>query len=426
MSGPKYWIWSLCILSMLSSCQQDTPVEIPMPPKESIALPAKALDRDTYYDRVLGALVGSAIGDAMGASTEMWHRSDIQNRYGYIKGLTNAIREKSPEGTWRHDMIAGATTDDTRWKYFVGAYLIAQRGNWSQANFAQFITDYYQAGVQGLAEADSQQSTDVLDEKIDQVNWIKEWARVAMAYQEGKEEFIRAQSRFYGGEMSCAGMLYGPMFGLVERNPETAYLAAFDHALFDLGYAKDISGLTGAMTRMALQSNNLDSLLRIQEWVDPHGFRDSRLIGRLATNLANEARGIVDQAKSLDLAEMEAVSPPPGYPGSEEEWIRQNYIYQELEKRQKAIPFHAGEIWQINVAGLAFGGGDFQKTMAFIVNYGRDNDTVAAVTGMVLGAQLGYQNLPADLREPVLQVTKEVVGIDLEALAREITNGLKD
>ncbi len=33
---------------------------------------------ETYYDRVLGGLVGSAIGDAMGASTEMWYRKDIQ------------------------------------------------------------------------------------------------------------------------------------------------------------------------------------------------------------------------------------------------------------------------------------------------------------------------------------------------------------
>lgn len=62
--------------------------------------------------------------------------------------------------------------------------------------------------------------------------------------------------------------------------------------------------------------------------------------------------------------------------------------------------------------------------MQFIVNYGRDNDTVAAVAGMILGAKDGFSNLPADLRTEVLTVNKEVLGIDLEALAREMVENI--
>lgn len=113
---------------------------------------------------------------------------------------------------------------------------------------------------------------------------------------------------------------------------------------------------------------------------------------------------------------------PQGFSGTQKDWIRQEKVYQFLEKDKKAIAFHAGEILQILITGLEFGEGDFEKTMQFIVNYGRDNDTVAAVAGMILGAKDSNSNLPVALRTEVLRVNKENMGIYLEALARELTN----
>ena len=60
--------------------------------------------------------------------------------------------------------------------------------------------------------------------------------------------------------------------------------------------------------------------------------------------------------------------------------------------------------------------------MQFIINYGRDNDTVGAVAGMILGAKDGYSGLPLALRKEVLRVNKESMGIDLEELAREMSD----
>ena len=68
------------------------------------------------YDKVLGMLVGSSIGDAMGAPTEMWTREAIQLEYGFVEGLDSMVREVSPEGIWKANLPAGGTTDDTRWK----------------------------------------------------------------------------------------------------------------------------------------------------------------------------------------------------------------------------------------------------------------------------------------------------------------------
>ncbi len=412
---------------LLSACTDapESSVDLPSPtPANTFGQASPPLDADAYYDKVLGALVGSAIGDAMGASTEMWHRTAIQKEYGYINGLTDALRSKSPEGTWDHNLVAGATTDDTRWKYFMGQYFAEKKNQISPDAFAEFISQYYQTLVKGLANEKSQNSTDALDQQMEKVNWIKEWARVTMAYQEGPTAYNRVLHRFYGGEMSCAGMLYTPMFGLINLNPEEAYTVAYDHALFDLGYARDISGLVAAMTSTAMATSDLDSVLQTIQYVDPYEYRNSRLIGRLSEGLANSADNMIERSTQIDLSDSTKIKIPKGFPGSKSEWMQLDAIYQGLEQEEKAIAFHAGEIWQILYAGLVYGDGDFRKTMAFIVNAGRDNDTVAAVAGMILGAQLGFRDLPDDLKQQTLKVNKSVLGIDLEQLAKNITQPL--
>lgn len=413
----------LVILTSVSCKDQKAEIDIPEPKKSAYAQDSLILNKEELYDKVLGALVGSAIGDAMGASTEMWHRSDIQHKYGYITGLTPAERIQSPEGTWEHNLNGGATTDDTRWKYFMVSYFDTYSPELNPKHFAKFITDYYQSIASKLGDTEILESPDALDARLEKVDWIKEWARVALAYQKGTEEYLEAQNRFYGGEMSCAGMLYTPMFGLLEPNPEMAYLTAYKHSLFDIGYAKDISGLVAAMTQMAMRTTDMDSILNAAVFIDPMRYQDSRLVGRLSYNIANATRKYVNLSHEIEISEFTAmtdsleVKMPEHFKGTKTDWAQQDFVYGLLEEDEKAIAFHAGEIWQILIAGLAFGDGDFEKSIQFIVNYGRDNDTVAAVAGMILGAKDGYNNLPLGLRTEVLRVNKDQLGIDLEELA---------
>jgi len=64
---------------------------------------------------------------------------------------------------------------------------------------------------------------------------------------------------------------------------------------------------------------------------------------------------------------------------------------------------------------------EFEPTMTFITNYGRDNDTVAAIAGAILGAYWGAEKLPADMSQQVLTVSRDLLGIDLEQLAEQMT-----
>ena len=410
----------LPFLLLLVCCrEQEQKVTLPEPQKESYAQDSIMPGPETYYDRVLGGLVGSAIGDAMGASTEMWYRKDIQLKYGYITGLTPAVRQESPEGTWENNLQAGATTDDTRWKYLMVKYFSGNSGNTGPEAFARFIASYYQSVAGDLADREILKNPDALAGRLEKVDWIREWARVALAYTKGPEDYEQALSRFYGGEMACAGMLYSPVFGLLSPNPEAAYRTAYEHSLFDHGYAKDITAQVAAMTQTALQGSSMDSILDTSVFVDPYRYQDSRLLGRISLQIADATRNTVRLAKEGPTTGTDTI-PPPSYPGTSADWSRQDYIYSYLEKNERAVPFHAGEIWQIVIAGLAYGQGDFQKTMEFIINYGRDNDTTAAVAGMILGTRLGFSGLPVSLRTTIVRTNREKLGIDLEELAREI------
>ena len=94
--------------------------------------------------------------------------------------------------------------------------------------------------------------------------------------------------------------------------------------------------------------------------------------------------------------------------------------FQLLDAKNQDTPFHAGEIHLINLTALLFCDLDFAKTIEFVTNYGRDNDTVAAITGAILGAYWGASQLPEHLVDPVLKTNKNQLGIDLPVLAERL------
>ena len=92
-----------------------------------------------------------------------------------------------------------------------------------------------------------------------------------------------------------------------------------------------------------------------------------------------------------------------------------------MKKRWEAGPRHRLEPdgrW----SGALLQSYEFREALAFVTNYGRDNDTVAAITGAVLGAHHGFNAIPDDLKNPVLTTSKEQLGIDLESLADEVVS----
>lgn len=63
------------------------------------------MTKEALHNRVLGSLLGFAIGDAMGATTEFMTRAEISHKYGEVNDIIG--------GGWLN-LKAGEVTDDTQ------------------------------------------------------------------------------------------------------------------------------------------------------------------------------------------------------------------------------------------------------------------------------------------------------------------------
>lgn len=431
----------MLLLSFLLSCSSEDSAIPSKPPavKQEYTegdYQDTTLTDTVLYDRLLGALVGSAIGDAMGAPTEMWSQWDIQEAYGHVDSLDLVLREPSPEGPWDYNLPPGAGTDDTRWKALMVDFVIGESELRSSRRplqleadrFATYLNHHYERSIERLKTTRGL-DPEPFEDNMRRLRWLQEWARVTRAYAEDDIDGYRdALARFYGGEMSCAGMLYAPVIGMLyPGRPGPAYANAYELSLFDLGYARDITAMTAALTAAAFTPDiRVDTLAFALRDTDPKGFFRSRLLGRVAYKQYEQARRIVREVRRLTPADAVAMDLrfPDNYPYDSLEYARTLRAYALLDKAKQDVAFHAGEVHLINLTAILFSELDFKKAMEFVTNYGRDNDTVAAVTGSILGAVQGYSRLPRDQRELVVRVNREVLDTDLEGLAWELTEAI--
>ena len=436
-------ITSLILLIITSACEPEVRLPDTTDPSTTVTdqyneaqFQDTTLTDSVLYDRILGSLVGSAIGDAMGAPTEMWDRWAIGEEYGHVDKLDVVLREPSPEGPWDFNLPPGAGTDDTRWKALTVSFLVDEHNlrnpraplTPTPTRFASYVNEMYEHHVRNLKGTEGV-DPEPLEAHMRRVTWLQEWAKVSRAYVGGDvDEYRNATTKFYGGEMACAGMLYAPAIALAfPGRPDAAYDVAYDLAIYDIGYARDVTGLTAALTAAAMSGElSRDTLKDVVRDVDPEGFFRSRLLGRVTFQQYRAARSIVRNARRLTLAEARemSLSLPDAYPYDTLAYARTAQAYEQLAKAAQDAPFHAGEIHLINLTALLFSDFDFERAMQFVTNYGRDNDTVAAVTGAILGAHHGYSKLPREQRETVIRVNREELNIDLEALARSLTHAV--
>ncbi|MEI7581576.1 ADP-ribosylglycohydrolase family protein [Runella sp.] len=408
--------------ALLWSCQ-------PQKPNNAVESPISksSLTRDELYDKVFGMLLGSAIGDAMGAPTEMWLRPTIQLEYGFVDRLDSMVRAPSAEGTWAYNLPAGGTTDDTRWKKLTIEFLLTQAnsGDLDAGQFAAHLVKQYENDLKRLKKTEGF-DPEPYEMNLMRMAWLQEWARVAKPFAEKNyAAYTDSLSRFYGGEMVCAGLLYAPAVGaFYPENPTEAYRQMYKISLFDIGYARDISGLAAAMTSEAMRKNpSKTTIINVARTIDPQHFFKSRLVGRSAYRILQQARLIVSEANKLQKKDIPLSNfPLPKNLNADTLFMARMYkAFELLDAQTQDMPFHAGEIYLQVITALLFCDFDFEKTMAFLVNLGRDNDTTSAIAGGILGAYWGADHLPEKMKRQVLTVNKEKLGTDLEKLAKDLT-----
>ena len=78
---------------------------------------------DMAFDRALGALVGGALGDAMGMPTQLLSPAEIRSHYGFVDDFVAPI----PDHPVSQGLSAGTITDDTEQTLLLSSVLLGSR-----------------------------------------------------------------------------------------------------------------------------------------------------------------------------------------------------------------------------------------------------------------------------------------------------------
>lgn len=310
-------------------------------------------------DRIYGCLIGSAIGDAMGGPVEGLHYTEISKRYGRVETLL-PYTEVKPSYHGPFSTQPGSYTDDTRLSIILAEAAVHAGGLPKKGDIAHALAAYY-----FQAETELEQG------------FIEEYYLKGV-YGEEKEAFGGRPTN--GGIMGIASL--GALF---PGAAEEAFAHVFQNLFLSTGTARTASALAAAMIGAAMDPENdwkevlsvaLSAAETYKRSVETGGWRGSSLY----PDVAVKSEQLVRQAIAL---------------GTSAEDVRSFYA-----NLYKAVvqPYFADGSESLAIAAAMFsaGRGDFAETVIGCVNFGRDNDSSAAVGGAIAGAFCGASRISPD------------------------------
>jgi len=355
---------------------------------------------DDLYSRVLGCVVGGAIGDAFGAPVEFRSAEDLHRMIGtdwvdrflpYGEG-----HKPHPLGVWRQAPPRGTGTDDTRNNHVFLECVIRNAGEINSTLLAmEYVRRYRdrETFYPGHADFAERQFRDPYEFSC---------ARLGMERTpSGRPAWVTLAR---GNSFPTLHGLISLAFAgcLCPGEPEEAYKKAFELAFLDLGYARDATAMMAAMVSAGLGGEaDARAMIEVGLETDPFGFGRRIMVERIRQFLE-----IADAAPN-DRAMIDALS------------ARVRHLH----------PFDPIDVLGVPVAALLRSGGDPVRTVVMAANDRdldeegklvqlRDVDCTAGVAGALAGALSGAEAWPADWVADAVEANKDVYGIDLEANTR--------
>ncbi|GAA2077829.1 hypothetical protein GCM10009801_34240 [Streptomyces albiaxialis] len=299
----------------------------------------------THRDRARGAMLGLAVGDALGAPAENMKPSQIRERWGRIEGFVS----DDPAGT-----------DDTEYALFSGL-LLAEHGE------ALTVEDVERAWHRDIADR---------EEGAFKGAGFSERGTLENL-RRGLAAPISAQHRHAWSD--GLAMRAAP-FGVFAagRPVEAARLVAIDGTVSHDGEGIYGGQAVAAGVAAAMVSDHQDAVVQAALSVIPENSWTSRSLQR-AVSAARRARRRPEATRLGIEREVRSSVVIGGYP-----WT---------DLAPEAV-------------GLAFGAftatcGEFTASVLMAVNMGRDADTTAAVAGALAGALRGARAIPDDWADAI-------------------------
>ena len=311
-------------------------------------------------DRIVGAYMGAAAGDALGGPIEGWNAAMIKAVHGKVERMLPYTRPLHPGYALHAD--PGAITDDTYIKNDFAAYVLA-------------FPNEKERTAEKLAPWLLQNA---------HFEWWWPPAVNVLRKVEGRVSFKEAQGILMGG-----GAAWWTPFGLIHAgDPRAAFNETERHAvIWRLPFEQNLIAATQAAVAAAVvEGATVESvsktmmefsgplarklLSRAQRVAQEHdGDLEGFIKGIYAECLVTECTGDIDGPMPAS-----ALASDP-YRGATVLWAEQ-------------IP--------LAYAAFIFGKGDFKTTLVSCASLGRDTDSITSTCGSWIGGLVGLQGIPAD------------------------------
>ncbi|WP_329388973.1 ADP-ribosylglycohydrolase family protein [Streptomyces sp. NBC_01716] len=347
-------------------------------------------------DRIAGSLVGAAVGDALGGPVEGWTPEQIMDRHGgRVSGIVGPWHED-----WRtarpiapYHKGDGHVTDDTLMTHALVRVYATVRDHLDAYAVADHLVPDLISTPRWIPELEAEALP------LQRIFLAEKWlvARIHYGHVDPREAGA-------GNIVNCGAAMYMAPVGLVNAaNPGAAYAEAVDVAgAHQSSYGREAAGVLAAAVAAACVPG-----------ATPTSVIDTCLgLAKDGTRAAIEA--VCEVAAAHDDFEpalrplREAVAPF--------DTVGPDYRAPSLGARRPSR-LHSIEELPVALGMLLIGDGDYRRTVLGSVNYGRDCDSIATMSGAVAGALSGGATIPPDWAKRVSEASR----LDLYGPGRTLT-----
>jgi len=356
----------------------------------------------TIEDGARGAILGLAVGDALGGSTEGYPPEKIRERFGgWVTDIVGPFRED-----WRTARPVapfhkgdGHVTDDTLMTLALSNVYLKQRDHLSAFDMADHL----------------------IPEIADEVIFIPELERETVLVNRlfFAEKYLVHRLRHanidpreagVGNVVNCGAAMYMSPVGIVNAgNPEGAYAEAIEiSGAHQLSFGREAAGVMAAAVAEAMRPGaSVDSVVEVAIALAKDGTREA------IAQVTAAARGVSGWEEAIPVLR-DAVRPFDS--------VGETYREPDLDARK---PSRKNAIEELPVAlgMLVANAGDYTQTVLGGVNYGRDSDSIAQMGGSIAGALHGETAVPRAWAERVSSASRRdfrAVADGLAAVAKEV------